>query len=460
MRALALLLLPLLILAPLAGCPEADDDDSIAPPDDDDDGDSCLVDTDCSRYDDGLEICDDDTSVCVQGDRNNALAESQLLQYDSTAALYIAPAGDVDFFRFNGTEGDLLLISANAEDPDELDTVITYLDAQGNQIGFNDDFERVGSIPPNSRLYVGVPSTGTFYISVQDKRSWANDPNDPPEGGTDFDYSITLARAGGGSNVPVVTEPNDAPGEALDWGVEKYSVNYTLGGVLNGPGDEDYLRIPVVTGEVLRLYGFPNTGTAARPAVTVLMPDQITPIRRYTGLAWTAESRAFVPVLEDGFYYLRIEDDNGTGGFDHWYYLHGAKNAPADGFAAEAEPNGAEEPMDLGFAAGATSTATMWGRINAPGDEDHFAFDANSGNRVTVFFEDSGHGETTNPVVALVDANGDTLVSAPWGGDPEVPALQLETLDSTGTWRIVVTEADPTVGDGGKYYVATINVGP
>jgi hypothetical protein len=441
MRSLRFLLV-LLVTAPFAlvGCPSGDDDDSVAPPDDDDAAESCAIDSDCRRFD---------------GDRNNELSEAQLLQYDSTAELVIAPAGDVDYFRFNGTEGDLLLISTTAGDPSELDTVVTYLDAQGNQIGFNDDFERVGTIPPDSRLYIGVPSTGTFYISVQDKRSWANDPNDPPEGGADFDYSITLARAGGGSNVPVAIEPNDSAAEANDWPVEAYSVNYTLGGLLGTPGDLDYLRVPVLAGEMLRLYAFPNTGTAARPAVTVLLPDMVTPIRTYTGLAWTTDARAFVPVLEDGYYYLQIADNNGTGGFDHWYYLHGAKNEPEEDFVAEVEPNDASTPEPLGFTAGTAGTAVRWGRIGAPGDEDHYSFEANSGDRVTVRFADSGHGETTNPVVSLIDAQDVVLTSAPWSGDPKEPALTLAPVDSTGTWRVRITEADPEVG-----YVATISVVP
>ncbi|MCO4770864.1 MAG: hypothetical protein KDA24_12600 [Deltaproteobacteria bacterium] len=461
MPSLRRLLFLLLLALPLVGCPESNDDDSVAPPDDDDDdGESCDEDTDCNRFDDGLEICDLAAAVCIEGDRNNSRDESQLLAYDSTASLYIAPAGDVDWFRFNGTEGDMLLISTTAEEPNALDTVVVYMDSQGNQIGFNDDFDRVGSIPPDSRLYVGVPSTGTFYISVQDRRSWANDPNDPPDGGDDFEYSVTLARAGAGSNVPVVSEPNDSLGEAYDWGVEQYSVNYSLGGQFESAGDQDFVRIPVLTGEILRLYGFPNTGTSARPAVTVLMPDQVTPIRRYTGLNWTAEGRAYLPVLEDGDYYLQIEDDNGTGGFDHWFYMHGAKNEPAEDFVAEVEPNDSENPGSLGFVSATAGNTTIWGRIGAPADEDHFSFEGNAGERVTVFFDVSGHGETTNPVASLIGPDGEVFATGTWSGDPKVPALQLETLDVSGAWRVMISEEDPLVGGGGKYYVTTITLAP
>jgi len=451
------LLLALLLSIALAGCPTGDDDDSVAPPDDDDDVESCDEDSDCSRFDNGLEVCDD--NACVEGDRNNSRDESQLLGYDSTAQLYIAPAGDVDWFRFNGTEGDLVLISTEATQPDDLDTVVIYYDQQGNQIGFNDDFTRVGSVPPDSRLYVGVPATGTFYISVEDRRSWANDPQDPPEGGADFQYSITLAQAGSTSNVPVVSEPNESSGEAMDWGVEAYSTNYTLGGNLEADGDQDWIRVPVLAGEVLRLYGFPNTGTVARPAVQVIMPDATTPIRTYTGLSWATEDRGFVPVLEDGDYYLKVTDENGTGGFDHWYFLHAAKNEPEEGFVAEVEPNDTTGE-DLGFAGGTSATARIWGRIGAPGDADRFTLNAAAGDRVTVRFERTDHGETTNPVVTLVDDQGTELTSGAWDGDPKNPAITLEALPTAGAWDVVITEADATVGHGGKFYVVDIAVVP
>ncbi len=442
----------------LLGCPGGDDDD-VAPPDDDDAADACEVDTDCSRFDNGLEICDISAGFCVQGDRNNSRDESQLLTYDSTAQLYIAPAGDVDWFRFNGTEGDLLLISTAAVQTDDLDTVVIYHDQQGNQIGFNDDFDRVGSVPPDSRLYVGVPATGTFYISVQDRRSWANDPADPPDGGPDFQYALTLAQAGSSSNVPAISEPNDAAAEAEDWPVESYSTNFTIGGMLETDGDEDWIRIPVIAGETLRLYGFPNTGTQARPAVRVLMPDATTPIRTYTGLSWDTEDRGFVPVLETGDYYLQVTDENGTGGFDHWYYLHAAKNEPESDFRAEVEPNDST-PESLGFPGGASAAATIWGRIGAPGDVDRFGLPGAVGDRVTVRFARTEHGETTNPVVTLVDAQGAELVSAAWSGDDDSPAISLQSLPTAGDWQVVITEADPTVGHGGKLYVATIAVVP
>lgn len=451
------LTLLLFLAVGLVGCPGADDDD-VAPPDDDD-ADTCAVDTDCSRFDNGLQICDAGAGICVDGDRNNGRDEAQLLTYDSTAQLYIAPAGDVDWFRFNGTEGDLILLSTEATQPDDLDTVIVYHDQQGNQIGFNDDFDRVGSVPPDSRLYVGVPATGTFYVSVQDRRSWANDPADPPEGGDDFQYSLTLAQAGSTSNVPAVSEPNDNAGEAEDWPVESYSTNFTIGGTLETSGDEDWIRVPVIAGEVLRLYGFPNTGTQARPAVRVLMPDAVTPIRTYTGLTWAADDRGYVPVLETGDYYLQVTDENGTGGFDHWYYLHAAKNEPEDDFRAEVEPNDAV-PEELGFAGGASATTTIWARIGSPGDQDRFGLTGAVGDRVSVRFARTEHGETTNPIVTLVDELGVELTSAAWNGDDDSPAISLESLPTAGQWEVVITEADPTVGHGGKLYVATISVVP
>lgn len=450
---------PLLALAlPLfTGCPsEGDDDDSFGPPDDDDVADTCEEDQDCRDFDDGLEICSDD-GLCIEGDRNNAREEAQLLPYGTETDLVIAPAGDVDWFRFNGTEGDLVLIRVDAEDEDELDPVVIYMDDQGNQIGFNDDFDRIGTT--NARLYVGVPSTGTFYISVQDKRSWVGDPNDPPEGGEDFGYTVRIDSAGGTSNVPVVDEPNEVFGDALLWNVEAYSTNYTLGGAFETAGDVDWLRVPVIAGEILRLYAFPNTGTAARPEVTVMLEDATTPIRSYTGLGWTAADRGYVPVLEDGFYYLQLEDVNGTGGFDHWYYLHAAKDEPDPEFRAETEPND-ETAEDLGFVAGSSGEVTFYGRIGGAGDLDTFRIPSDATGRVTVRFAATGHGENTNPVVTLLAPSGTEVASGAWDGVDDSTALALEPIDESGDWTLVISEADPLAGDGGRYYLATVSVSP
>lgn len=453
----------------LLACPAepSDDDDAteIVPPGDDDDDTplpQCDEDSDC-RATAGLEICETDTFQCVQGDRNNSIAEAQVLAWDQADRQHIAPAGDIDFFRINATVGDLPRIRATAEDGGALDTVIRYYDREGTEIAFNDDFERVGGVAPNSILHTGVPATGAVYFSVEDRRSFIGDPADPPEGGEDSAYDVDIARAGFGlgASMQSVLEPNESPGDALVWDLAEYRTNYNLGGNLEFAGDSDFLAIDVAPGEVLRLYGFPFGGTAGLTRVTVWMPDGVTPIRTFDGLAWDTDHRLWIPALEDGPYYVEVQDAFGGGGPGHWYWLHGAKNEPIEPFAAEAEPNGEGEPEATGLdpSSGQTESTELWARIGEPGDEDWFSVDAEGGERLTLSLARTEAGaEDTQLSVSLLDPAGDTALGPlTWDGGEDA-VFALEELGEAGTWSVVVREAREGQGSGGHYYIATISM--
>ena len=461
----------LLLLALSAGCPSSpdgdDDDATVLPPDDDDDGPGCEVDAEC-RFTSGLEICE--AGACVQGDRNNSLQEAQLLEYDGTTNLIIAPAGDVDWFRFNGTAGDLVRIATEAEDGNQLDTVIRFFDAQGTEIAFNDDFERLtgtNGIPPDSWLFTGVASTGAWYFTVEDARGWIGDPSDPPVGGEDSGYDVQLLRAGvgEGATLEAVAGERDAPDEAYLWEVPAYRISYNIGGFLESDGDTDWIEIPVLRGEVLRLYGFPNSGSAGVTRVRAYMPDGLTPITSIDGPGWTDDRRLWIPVLEDGSYFLEVGDSAGGGGFDHWFWLHGAQNEPPEledpplaALVVETEPNDAASPedADLDLSTAGSDSYQAWARINPPGDEDWYTFDAEAGDRLSVTFQRTeAAGESTRLRARLLDPAGDEAATATWQGQEEA-VFSLFELDASGAWQVVVTEQSADEGDGGRYYGITL----
>jgi hypothetical protein len=460
----------LLLAAVLVGCPApaADDDDAtVVPPDDDDDDFTrldCEEDTEC-RFTSGLEICEE--NVCVEGDRNNSLQEAQLLDYDGTANLHIAPAGDVDWFRFNGTAGDLVSLRATAEDSGRLDTVIRYFDASGTEIAFNDDFERVASIAPDSWLLSGVESTGAWYLTVEDARGWIGDPANPPEGGEDYGYDIGIGRAGAGdwAFLDVVDGAHDDATDAWLWELETDRTNYSAGGFLESAGDTDWLEIPVVQGQTLRLYGFPNSGQAGVTRLTVYMPDGLTPITSIDGPGWSDDRRLWMPVLETGSYYVEVSDAAGGGGYDSWYWLHAAWNVPPEqedpplpAIVVEMEPNDADGPQDSGIAltGSGSQSVELWARINPAGDEDWYAIEAEAGDRITASFQRTeAAGETTRLAVELRNPAGDVVETATWNGEEEA-VLSLTELDSVGTWHVVVSEQSPDAGSGGHYYGFTL----
>ncbi len=436
----------LLLLLGFFGCPTdepAEDDDSTEA---DDPG--CNEDEDC-RFETGLEICE--AALCVEGDRNNSADEAQLVEYGDNADLVIAPAGDVDWFRFHGTAGDLVMILASADDVDELDVVIEFWNPQGDPVGFNDNFDRVGDYAPDARYYGGVSETGTWTWSIQDRRSWADDPGEPPRGGSRLDYTTAIVDDGIDTGLSSAPEPNDDASDATSWVLEDANNNYSLGGFFTPAGDEDWLSLELNPGETLRVYGFPNSGGTAMPRVTVLLPDGATEVGSWDGLAWDEEHRIALPILDEGPHYLRVEDLAG-GGPRAWYVLHAARDGVDEGHPAENEPNddpGQPLVVDPG------SDHVLWGRIWAPGDVDRFVVDTIAGDRVTVHCEQTIFLEDTRLMVSLLDDQGTILAEEDWDGDSG-PVYALEEV--AGASVVEVREQDPDAGGPDRFYQISISI--
>jgi hypothetical protein len=435
-------MLPLLLLA--VGCPDEEEpEDEIEPPE-------CEADSEC-RFARGLEICE--AGACIEGDRNNGPEDAQLLEPGDVADLYIAPAGDVDWFRFQGTAGDLVRILTTADETEDLDTVIRYFDADANEIGFNDDWTRIGSVPPDARLHTGVADTGIVYFTVEDRRSWINDPTDPPEGGDDFRYEASFQNFDQLGGTTVGIEADDTPAQATPWVFEEPNFNYTVGGFLGVAGDVDWYAIPVVAGEAVRLYGVPNNGTAATPTITphYQRGEEFVPIRTYYDLSLDSSNRGYIPILETGNLLLAIEDATGGGGNDHWYVWHGAKNPAADGFPPEVEPNDQPVEATTGIVDGPESVA-FWGRIDPAGDVDHYALEAEAGDRLSVNFETTEHDEPTRPGISVIAPDGTVEFTVEWSiGDPP-PTLLNHELTQSGRYTVQISEQDPASGGGNYFY--------
>jgi len=426
--------------------PDDDDDDTVAPPDDDDDDAvSCNGDYDCD-FTSGLEICSTE-GQCIEGDRNNTIEEAQLLEMNASVSLPLAPAGDVDWFSFFGSPGDLVLIASSADNTDLLDTFLVFADSEGNVIGYNDDFDRVSSIAPDSRLYTGVASQGLWYFSVQDRRTWVNDPSDPPGGGPEHTYTATINSADPDNYITLAEGQDDSPEDAVVWDIAEPYVNYTSAGGLEPVEDEDWFSVPVSAGEVLRLYGFPNSGSLGSVKVEVFLPDGVTSLGHWVDMTWSTASRAWIPVLEDGDYYLRVTEEAGLGGFEYWYFLHGAKNPAKEGSPPEVEPNDSVEDATLL----ALGEQAFWARTYPASDVDSYRLEAEEGDAVSVSFSVLREEDETALDYQITNPTGEVVMSGAWTGGEEKVA-QSVTL-SAGTHHLTITPqaGDPMV-EANRYY--------
>jgi hypothetical protein len=114
---------------------------------------------------------------------NHSFATATPITIDSTTPTMatLETPTTPDFYSFSGTKGDTIVIQAiaaglampatNNADGAIIDTVVTLYDSTMTQIAQDDDgWPRFDT---DSTLYTVLPSTGMFYIEVQDCNGWA-----------------------------------------------------------------------------------------------------------------------------------------------------------------------------------------------------------------------------------------------------------------------------------------------
>lgn len=103
---------------------------------------------------------------------NNSFKQAQPIQLPQRIDGAIGQAQDVDVFRFDGKEGQAVIIEVlAARYGSALDSFLTLYSAEGQIIASNDDHD--GSA--DSRIEVTLPKTGVYFVSMID----ANDQGGP-----------------------------------------------------------------------------------------------------------------------------------------------------------------------------------------------------------------------------------------------------------------------------------------
>ncbi|MGE0787580.1 MAG: PPC domain-containing protein [Sandaracinaceae bacterium] len=136
-----------------------------------------------------------DTGMPPTGDGNDSFADADPLTLGEATTNRISPAGDLDYFSFEGTADSWVQIFtlANPEGAtDMIDTVITLYDASMTAIAENDD--RLPRTDTDSEIITRLPATGTYYVLVQEFSTWpgAEMPAPMAEGGDTFTYELTV----------------------------------------------------------------------------------------------------------------------------------------------------------------------------------------------------------------------------------------------------------------------------
>jgi hypothetical protein len=111
------------------------------------------------------------------GDDNDNFDQAIPVEFDaqSPSLASLETTGDTDYFSFEGSKGQVVMIILQAQetpyDKNTIDTVLTLYDANLTQIALNDDpFPRDTN---DSTLLTILPEDGTYYATVEECWTWA-----------------------------------------------------------------------------------------------------------------------------------------------------------------------------------------------------------------------------------------------------------------------------------------------
>lgn len=394
----------------------------------------------------------------MTGDGNDTFATASAAELGVETGGVIATAGDLDYFTFEGTEGQWIQIvtEANADDnPDMIDTVVTLYDSTMTMIAENDD--ALPRVNTDSEITTRLPSTGTYYVLVQEWSTWQAEPD---EFGASFLYALTVA------NVNLEAAVVSADDEAGDTIAEAQPLNTVAAGtggnffgiVIGGledatdvdvysftiaPGDSRNFSVDIIPA------GPAANGSTATPAHIWVTNDDGTEIiariaPEAAPMAGTTDS--VDPSLPPGDYHLFIEH-GGTAGTNDFYSLkvfNLGDNPPED---SEIPNNLLITPEDIELTA--DEDGNLRGFVLATmgtADVDHFAFSAlESSISVSCGSRSSGSG-VLGLTVALLDAADGSVLATQTETETANAFINAFAADAGDfILRLTITGQDPEV---------------
>jgi hypothetical protein len=114
----------------------------------------------------------DHVPVFAEKKPNSSFQKAQPVQLGQTIEGVVNPASDVGVFRFDGKQGQQIVLEIfAARYGSPLDSLLTLYDSEGRIIASNDDVDGTA----DSRVEATLPANGAYYVSVVD----ANDVGSP-----------------------------------------------------------------------------------------------------------------------------------------------------------------------------------------------------------------------------------------------------------------------------------------
>ncbi|MEE2834967.1 MAG: DUF4215 domain-containing protein [Myxococcota bacterium] len=405
----------------------------------------------------GGEACDDgngvDDDACgndceLTADNNDSWEFAADGRFGGQVVDAIFPAGDQDYFRFEGEQGQWLIITtdANADADDELvDTVITLYNSERTRIAQNDNYDDGEA---DSRIITRLPATDTYYLKVQDAQ---NGGVGAARGARNFVYTLKIrALATDAEQVNLDAEAGDdaESAQAMGWS-ERYHYAWVVGG-FERSGDVDTYAFSIPTAEEagdktqfdMNIYkASPSGNGSTRPVgrVWITNSDGAVVARRTPA----NDFDTFAPNLAPGDYTFWVEHPGGEAGANDFYVLLVYRRGDNDP-EQEEETNGSLERAERVSLSPNGSLQSHFALAQLPdGDVDYFRVDLQANQRLTVVCRSRSAGS------GVVDLT----VSVRDGNDEELSA----TIEDSE--RAYLRDANPGRTEAGPVYVRLSKAG-
>ena len=315
---------------------------------------------------------------CIHAD---ALREATPVTVSEPAPGQINHDADVDFFVFEGEQGELYQIDVTLGTLS--DSVATLYDSDGFELDYNDDYGDTSA----SRIYWEAQSSGNHYVAVE---SWSGIGS----------YTLTIAvaditddHAGALREATPVTVGEPAPGEINP----------------DADGDVDFF---VFEGEQGELYQIDVTLGTLSDSVATLYDSDGFDLDYNDDHGDTSASRIYWEAQSSGNHYVAVEGWSGIGSYTLTIAVADITDDHADALR-EATPVTVGEPAP--------------GEINYDGDVDFFVFGGEQGELYQI---DVTLGTLSDSVATLYDSDGFELDYNDDDGDTSASRIYWEAQSS------------------------------
>ena len=403
------------------------------------------------------ENCDDgnslDSDACGNNceptaDNNDTWDTAGDGGFSVTVTDAIFPAGDQDYFRFEGEQGQWLIITTdgNADDDDDMvDTVITLYNSERTRVAQNDDYDDGEA---DSRIITRLPATDTYYVKVQDAQNMGVGA---ARGGRDLIYTLKvreLATDNEQVNLSAETGNDEASAQALGWS-ERYHYAWIVGG-FDAVDDVDVFSFTIPTQDEagdkrqfdMNIFKSSPSGNGStnRPGrVWVTDAEGAIVARRTPGVDFDT----FSPNLPAGDYKFWVEHPGGQSGTNDFYSFLVYRRSDNDPELQD-ETNGTIEGAEPIVLAQNGTLNSFFVLAHLPdGDVDYFKVDLAANQRLTVVCRSRSAGS------GIVD-----LTASVHTGDGEEVSSDVE--DAT---RAYLRDGNPGLTEAGPLYIKLSKAG-